>query len=73
MLPSNQRQIIEQTKFAYSPVSKAFEKRIKTIEDQGEKQIKALKDHGKRLVKSSRNKESLTLLKEKEILEELAN
>ena len=35
---------IEQGKFAYSPLGKAFEKQIKTIEDQGEKQIKALED-----------------------------
>ena len=43
ILPSNQQQIIEQTKFTYSPLEKAFEKQIKTIEDQGEKQIDALK------------------------------
>ena len=42
ILPSNQQQIIEQTKFSYSPLGKAFEKQLKTIEDQGEKQIKAL-------------------------------
>ena len=30
-LPSNQRQIIEQAKFTYSPLRKAFEKQIKTI------------------------------------------
>ena len=44
ILPSNQQQTIEQGKFAYSPLGKAFEKQIKTIEDQGEKQIKALED-----------------------------
>ena len=44
ILPSNQQQIIEQAKFTYSPLGKAFEKQIKTIEDQGEKRIKALKD-----------------------------
>ena len=44
ILPSNQQQIIEQAKFTYSPLRKAFEKQIKTIEDQGEKQIDALKD-----------------------------
>ena len=44
ILPSNQQQIIEQTKFTYSPSGKAFEKQIKTIEEQGEKQIDALKD-----------------------------
>ena len=44
ILPSNQQHIIEQTKFTYSPLGNAFEKQIKTIEDQGEKQIDALKD-----------------------------
>ena len=44
ILPSNQQQIIEQAKFIYSPLGKAFEKQIKTIEDQGEEQIKAIQD-----------------------------
>ena len=35
ILPSNQTQIIEQAKFTYSPLGKAFDKQIKTIEDQG--------------------------------------
>ena len=47
ILPSNQQQIIEQAKFTYSPLGKAFEKQIKTIEDQGNKQIKAIQDKGK--------------------------
>ena len=34
ILPSNQQQIIEQTKFTYSPLGKAFDIQIKTIEDQ---------------------------------------
>ena len=42
MLPSNQQQIIQQTKFTYSPLGKAFEKQMKTIKDQGEKQVVAL-------------------------------
>ena len=42
MLPSNQQQIIEQAKFTYSPLGKAFEKQTKTIEDQGQKQVGAL-------------------------------
>ena len=42
ILPSNQQQIIEQTKFTHSPLGKAFEKQIKTIEDQGKKQVNAL-------------------------------
>ena len=44
ILPSNQQQIIQQAKFAYSPLGKAFEKQIKTIEDQGNKQVKAIQD-----------------------------
>ena len=35
ILPSNQQQIIQQAKFTYSPLGKAFEKQIKTVEDQG--------------------------------------
>ena len=34
ILPSNQRQIGEHVKFAYSPLGKAFEKETKTIEEQ---------------------------------------
>ena len=37
ILPSNQEQIIEQAKFTYSPLDKAFDKQIKTIKDQGKK------------------------------------
>ena len=47
ILSSNQQQIIEQAKFTYSPLGKAFEKQIKTIEDQGEKQIKAIQNNTK--------------------------
>ena len=37
ILASNQKQIIKQAKFTYSPLRKAFEKQIKTTEDQGKK------------------------------------
>ena len=40
ILPSNQQQIIEQAKFTYSLLRKAFEKQIKTIENEGDRQIK---------------------------------
>ena len=33
---------MEQARFTYSPLGKAFEKQIKTIEDQGKKQVDAL-------------------------------
>ena len=49
ILPSNQQQIIQQAKFNYSPLGKAIEKQIKTIEDQGGKQIKAIQDNKKQL------------------------
>ena len=39
ILPSNQQQIIEQTKFTYSPLGKAFDKQTKTIEDQGKNRL----------------------------------
>ena len=42
-MPSNQRQIIEQAKSAYSPLGKYVEKQTKTIEDQGIKQVGAVK------------------------------
>ena len=45
MLPSDQSRIIEQAKFMYIPLSKAFEKQTKAIE--------ALEQHGKQLVESS--------------------
>ena len=45
ILPSDQSRIIEQTKFTYFPLVKAFEKQKKTVEDQEEKQIETLKEH----------------------------
>ena len=42
VLLSNQKQIIEQAKFTYSPFGKVFQKQTKTIEDQGKKQFEAL-------------------------------
>ena len=42
ILPSNQQQIIQQARFTYSSLGKAFEKQIKTIEDRGQKQVEAL-------------------------------
>ena len=44
ILPSNQQQITEQAKFTYSNLGKAFEKQVKTIENQFKKQIDALAD-----------------------------
>ena len=44
ILPSNQQQIIEQAKFTYSPLGKAFEKQTKTTDDHGKKQVEALEN-----------------------------
>ena len=53
ILPSNQQQITEQTKFTYSPLGKSFEKQIKTIKDQGKNQISAIKESGKQIIESN--------------------
>ena len=45
ILPSNQQQMIEQAKFTYSSLGKAFEKQTKTINDQGEKQIEGIQEN----------------------------
>ena len=51
-MPSNQQQIIEQAKFTYSPLGKAFEKQIKTTENQGKNQISATKESRKQIIES---------------------
>ena len=76
ILPSTQQQKIEQSKFTYSPLGKAFEKQIKTIEDQEEKQIKAIQDQGQvKTIKkyASDDKDSQWISKQKEIFDELAD
>ena len=64
ILPSNQQEIIEQAKFSYSPLGKAFEKQTKTIEDQGEKQIKAIQDNKQQLINDNDYKNKLLISKE---------
>ena len=76
MLPSNQQQIIQQAKFNYSPLGKAFKKQIKTIEDQGKKQVKAIQD--KDLVNININKGCdykyrLLFSKERKIFKDIYN
>ena len=76
ILPSNQQQIIEQARFTYSPLRKAFEKQIKTIEDQGEKQIKSIQDQGqlKAIKKYDYDVEDTpSISKQKEIFSELVD
>ena len=72
ILQSNQQQIIQQAKFAYSPLGKALEKQIKTIEDQGKKQVKAIQDD-KQLVNKDDYKHKLLLSKEREIFKDIYN
>ena len=73
ILPSNQQQIIEQAKFTYSPLGKAFEKQTKTIEDKGEKQIKAIRDNRKQLISDDDYKNKLLISKEREIFKDIYN
>ena len=47
ILPSKQKQILEQVNFTYSPLGKSFVKQIKAIKDRGERQIKAIQNQGK--------------------------
>ena len=76
ILPSNWKQIIEQVKFTYSPLGKAFEKQIKTIDDQGEKQIKAIQNKGeiKTIIKYAYSNSNNPLISnEKEIFDKLVD
>ena len=73
ILPSNKQQIIEQAKFTYSPLGKAFENQTKTIEDQGEKQIKVIQDNKEQSVNINNYKDNLLLLKEREIFKDIHN
>ena len=74
ILPSNQRQITEQAKFAYSPLGKAFEKQTKTIKYQGKKQVKRIDRNKKQLdnEKELGNNE-LLLSKERELFKNIYN
>ena len=72
ILPSNQQQIIQQAKFAYSPLGKAFEKQIKTIKNQGKKQVKAIQDN-KQLVNKDDYKDKLLLSRKREIFKGIYN
>ena len=76
ILPSNQQQIFERAKSTYFPLEKAFEKQIKTFEDQGEKQIKSIQNqgHAKAIRKYYYNSNhSPLILKQKEIFNKLAD
>ena len=70
--------MIEQAKFTYSPLGKAFEKQTKTIEDQGEKQIKAIQDKSIETTKKYSDydndyKKELLISKERKIFRDIYN
>ena len=48
-MPSDQSRTIEQAKFTYSPLDKAFEKQKKQLKNKGKKQIDAITNRNKRL------------------------
>ena len=75
ILPSNQRQIIEQAKFTFSPLGKAFEKQIKTIKDQGKKQVKAIQDNKQpaNINNADDYKDKLLLSRERKIFKDIYN
>ena len=74
ILPSNQKQMIEQAKFTYSPLGKTFEEQIKTIEDQEEKQIKTIQNQGQvKTIKYTYDDEVSLISKQKEIFNELVD
>ena len=67
MLLSNESQLIEQAKLAYSPLGKASEKisnkqKKETNEDQGKKQRKITEEDGKQLVESNTFVEEMILI-----------
>ena len=51
-MPSNQRQIIEHAKLAYSPLGKAFERQKNNCRSR-QKVNKTIEDHGKQLAESN--------------------
>ena len=67
ILPSNQQRIIQQTKFNYSPLGKAFEIKIKTNKDQRKKQVKAIQDN-KQLINKDDYKDKLLFQKKEKSL-----
>ena len=55
------KDIIEQAKFAYSPLWKAFEKQTRVTGKQGEKQIKAIENRVKKTFLDTDQKSTVSL------------
>ena len=74
ILSSNQKQLINQAKFTYSPLGKAFEKQIKTIKDQDKKRVEALENlKPKEQTKAIEDKSDNKLSIQKENFDRLLN
>ena len=78
ILLSKRQRIIEQAKFTYSPLGKAFGKQTKTIEDRGKKQVEALKDlrnnkKNPQIHNTDDYKNELLISKEREIFKNIYN
>ena len=68
ILPLSNQQIIEQARLTYSPLGKAFNKQIKTNEDQGKKQVEAFGSIKKLLVEEAIPKVHLLVVRLKKSL-----
>ena len=73
IIPSDQKQLIEQIKFQYGPLWKALEKQTETVEDQGQKQVKAIEGHSKQLLKSNKIRTIKVIFPEDKISEDAKN
>ena len=73
ILPPNQRRVIEQAKFAHSPLGKTFDKQTKTVEDQVEKQIKAIEENKRHLYNKQPGNNELLISRERKIFKNIYN
>ena len=74
LLTSNQKEIIEQAIFTYSPLGNAFQKANKNNWRPNKKQAEALenlKNHKKQLVNINDNEDKLLISKEKKIIKNI--
>ena len=70
VLPSGRYQLIQQAKFTYLPLGKAFEKQINTIKEHEDKQINAIMNQNRQL-NLLKNYEEILFLNRKEIFNKL--
>ena len=65
-MSSDQRKVIEQTKFTCFPGRKVLQKQRKTIKDQEEKQLKTIEDQGEKQIKALENRTEKNFLDTKQ-------